>query len=302
MAQRKVQCDVCRLVGTVLENPQGVTSLGRCTFTRLCAGSLHYVANTTKVTGKSQFRRSLYKHVQAVRDTEWVINHGLGGRPLVTTFVGDESQLLPVPATPQTIQYLDGSVCVLKFAIPTAGRADLLLLNTTPVTQLATPTTSASLVQTSGASNVVTVASVGSGPTSLAMEFYAGTGVVNLDFVSLSHDERTSPWYSIPEIVVDYTTRMYVRSFIPLTTPLGSDVLVSGDIPNGTSGRVTLVNGAPIQPKQLLLLLAKPPYDYVDRNYNQYVDLSSALITYINGAFYVRLADVVDAYPPLIHE
>jgi hypothetical protein len=291
MALVLYKCDVCKRDITFPRNPKGLETIGRCTVTLGCRGKLYqedlledFVRGTlpADVVGLDnwQQRRVVYDHTQQQTQVTWIINHGLGTFPVVSTFVEiptpeDPTRLVEV--TPIDIIAIDDDTIKVTFPVAYSGVAQLVARSSD--SQLFTPTVNVtvddSFTQVT-ASSTMTIATVAT-ETNIRVFFNYITPVGGTVPVSLIVDDvpgALSPWVSSDRVLIQ--GRIFtVRSF-----DSNSLAVASGLVPDGSrivfNGIQTDINiPIPIVPstKQVYMLLADAPYGDPDRRFDSVVDM-----------------------------
>ena len=98
MAVVVYKCDVCKREIQLQRKIRSLESIGRCTITNGCRGSLYQIdlledfvrgALPDPVSGLDdwQQRKVLHNHEQAIERDEWIIEHNMGSFPIVSVFV-----------------------------------------------------------------------------------------------------------------------------------------------------------------------------------------------------------------------
>lgn len=139
MAVVVYECDTCKRDVYRKQNTQGIDIVGRCVITDGCKGKLlqkeikpsHAVGHSTApVIGLRDWepRKILYTHTQGLAKKQWVIQHNMGGMPIVNVFsysVNGSMKLNPI--VPLNIEFTSSNVVTISFATSVSGVSQLLM-------------------------------------------------------------------------------------------------------------------------------------------------------------------------------
>ena len=316
------KCPVCDRTIDIVQNEQGLETVGRCVITDGCRGKLY------QLSVKQDFRRGgypdavaglidwtqrkvLYDHTQSVADSEWLIEHKLGVYPSVQVFVdtpsGDGTVL--VEATPDSITVVDENNVIVNLSREESGVAQCVGRSSKPVianVRVEETTTEVALFQMSGNSEITIATTDTSENITLVLSFTTPDGrTVDLTYTVDDVPSITSPWSDTDRIF--FHEKAYViRSFsgvdqVSITDGTVSDsssfYIKSIDV---GSGARSLFN------EELILLLADSPYSEVDKRRSSFVDPTligadeaSFSFFYENGEFWVYDNLVETVFPPI---
>lgn len=139
MAVVVYECDTCKRDVYRKQNTQGIDIVGRCIITDGCKGKLlqkeikpsHAVGHSTApVIGLRDWepRKILYTHTQGLAKKQWVIQHNMGGMPIVNVFsYSVDGSLKLNPIVPLDIEFTSSNVVTISFATSVAGVSQLLM-------------------------------------------------------------------------------------------------------------------------------------------------------------------------------
>lgn len=336
------KCDTCKRTVELIRNIYGLETPHRCTITLGCRGKLyqsHLHVDYTRATLPEsvsglddwQQRKVLYNHTQTIENDSWMIVHNLGSYPAVSVFVNRPTSADPNnqdEIVPDDIVIVSPDIISLRFDRAWSGVAQLVARSSDPQLIQATRTLvqaeAPQTMQISSGGNIVIATRLDKFGTQV-------TGNVELLFTSnanvetaITYGTSTSTtsdvaWSEVQR--VSMRGKIYtVRQFKALT----ADMTV-GSILNGTRFRfrgfdfnADLNNEWVVDPADVdsdsfainaddvLVLLATPPFDSVDRITSQYLDITSVLsqtnpfdLFYDSGEFYVFEDILKTTYPPI---
>lgn len=335
-----MKCDTCKREIELQRNIRGLESVGRCTITHGCRGSLYqvklhpdYIRGTIpdSVTGLDDWkqRKILHDHTQTIERNEWTITHNMGVVPAVSVFVdrpieGDLNNREEI--TPQDVIPIDSNTIKLVFDRAWSGIAQLVSRQSDP--DLLRPTTR-ELIETEDAIQIsnqgeITIATrvnpsiispdLSASVISLVMEYDTTSGAIIQELYS-ADDTPTllSPWngseYDRIVVNVNSTRQPYtVRSFNALTQNM-----TSGNIDSGSTFKFNQVDPAgtgsnfrDIDAGEIIILLASKPFDNVDKLTDQYIDVLKVTPTlnpfgfFYNNGEFFATPDIVTRVFPQI--
>lgn len=262
MAVIVFRCSGCNRLIQLRENQRGVTSIGVCTATEGCSGTLTQVdrlqdrdvpAITNRIPGiaNRQPRNVLYNHVQSIVSTTWTVTHNLNSNPVVQVAIDRPDGTRP-EVTPESVEIVDSNTTRITFNRPESGVAQFLARTTNNEQQRVTAITGPELFQLSN-DNFLTIATTDLTPSTINVDItFVEEGVeVPVVYSAEVPPDDESPWNDVDTVVirgVEYRVR---------TIDLG-DLAASPGIDEGSSFYFPSPNG-------IVLLLALSPYANVDR-------------------------------------
>lgn len=302
------KCDVCKREVELQRNIEGLERVHRCTITQGCRGKLYqtkllpdYIRGgiPDDVSGLDNWtqRKVLHNHTQAIERDEWIIAHNMGAAPIVSVFVdrpleGNLDNREEI--TPTDVIYQTEDIVVLRFDRPWSGIAQLVgrqsdpnLLR--PFERAAEQVVSAAQITASSEISVATLVSADNANPAISfnIQYDTSTGTApTINYVADDQPSTNSPWVDFNKVVVKgkiYTVRSF-SSLVPEMT--------TGVINNGSTFRFTEVDWigdqsfTSIEPGQVLILLASSPYQVVDKQRNQFIDVTSVTETQNPFGFY----------------
>jgi hypothetical protein len=317
------KCDTCKREIELQRNIHGLEHTYRCNITHGCRGKLyhqrllldHIRENLpVDVVGLDNWvpRKILFNFIQTIERNEWTINHQMGTNPMVSVFVNQPIEGNPdnlVEVTPEDVIIVDKNTIIVKLNRPWSGIAQLVgrqsdptILDTTTIqpTDAVVPPYQISV---NGTITVATrVSSLGdpeSIPFNVEYRTPGSTTAVNYNAVSPTIH---SPWSDANRITLKgkvYT----VRTFYALLSDMASGAIGSGS----TFRFVDVLDGSEyreIQRDEIVVLLAQPPYQTVDKITDKYIDVSSITeetntfaLYYNRGEFFALSQVAQNVYP-----
>lgn len=316
-------CDTCNRDVDVLYNKYGIDTAQRCIITDGCLGTLHKkkkhsVASRAQVLADPvdgleywYQKKLLYQHVQSTTSTTWKVKHNLGIIPAIKIYI--KTQTSP-NATPQyqevqadSITQEDKNTLILTFAAPVSGFASCFTVTSENRTeQVTTPTESRMLLTNAGELTIAV-------DSALAATFFDVTPTFAL----------TATFNSSPPFQYTYKIDNFPSILSPWVNVAGQQCVVNGkryqifsfnvvssDIQrNGISSApvvFSLLDLVAIAPKQVIILLASPPFTVYDKIANKYVDVTrvdptNPQLSYNNGEMYAEANIVSITYPPIFY-
>ena len=331
-----MKCDTCKREIELQRNIKGLESVGRCTITHGCRGSLYQVrlhpdyirgSIPDSVTGLDDWkqRKVLHNHTQSIERNEWRIVHNMGVVPTVSVFVNrpiegnlDNREEI----TPDDVVAVDRNTLILRFERAWSGIAQLVSRQSDP--DLLRPTTR-EVIETEGAVQIsnkgeITIATrvdnLSASVISLILEYDTSSGALIQELYS-ADDTPTllSPWngsdYDRIVVNVNSARRPYtVRSFNGLTQNM-----TSGNIDSGSTFKFKQVDPAgtgnnfrDIEASEIIILLASEPFESVDKLTDRYIDVLKVTnelnpfgFFYNNGEFFAIPSVVTRVFPEILN-
>ncbi len=336
MAIVEYKCDTCKREIELQRNINGLEIVGRCIITHGCRGSLYqtklhpdYIRGSIPdpVAGLDDWkqRKVLHNHVQTIEREEWLVEHDMGVVPTVSVFVDRPIQGnldYQEEITPTDIIVIDDNNLKLKFDKAWSGNAQLVSRQSDP--NLLQPIVRTTEVDSTpyqisnlGEISIATRLDVDQAAPiiQLRLEYVSALGVSIIETYFNVDDQPSinSAWQgaAYDRIIVNVNSTRYpftVRSFNGVTASM-----TGGDIESGSTFKFRQIdtsgvgsNWRIIQPGEVLILLATPPYDIVDKVFNQYIDVADVSDTnnqfgfyYNNGEFFALTETITSVYPPI---
>lgn len=323
------KCDTCKREIELRRNIEGLERIQRCVITLGCRGKLYQVdvledyirtSLPEPVSGLLdwQQRRILYNHQQVIAREEWTIEHNLGVFPVVSVFVDRPTQEDPEnreEITPVDIVPVDKNTIKLVFDRSWSGIAQLIgrqsdpnLLE--PFDRAPPPSQEQQLIQMSSGGEITIATKISDTGTEPVIQLnvrYVGASTVP-DILYGADDQPSllSPWNDFNRVLIGgklYTVRSF-NGLIPEMT--------TGAISNGASIRFVGIdrnsdnNVEDILPGEVLILLASPPFENVDKRRDVFVDVTDVTeennpfgFAYNSGEFFVDTQVIETTYPPI---
>lgn len=318
--QTAYQCDTCNRKTRVVENKYGLDVIQRCIITAGCLGKLYKVQTkkevydtppvTPEVPGLEDWfqRKVLYTYTQSIESNSWTIQHNLGSKPIVHVLVNrqdplDPSNTILVEVIPKKVTLINLNVVQVEFDTNESGVAQCVAAasaNTTnPPTQFASVNVENYQLTNNG---ILTVATLDSSPlVDIDLVYTITESSQTIQYTGIDNTPSIgSPWVNANTVFVNGRTYT-VRSFDIVQTQLAPPYFAAGLISNGSGVYFEDV----FAPNEVLILLARRPYEVVDRNYTAYID--TALISktapqmfYDAGELFAPQSLFKSTYPPIV--
>jgi len=138
MSVTTFQCDTCKRETDLLQQPNSLVTVGRCTITQGCRGSLYPTGE--RLTGSSTSstdiedglidfipRITKYDHTQSISNSVWIIQHNLDASPAAIVHMDIEDGLTTyVDPDDYVVNFVDNNNTRIEFANKITGVAQLL--------------------------------------------------------------------------------------------------------------------------------------------------------------------------------
>ncbi len=330
------KCDVCKREKDYQRNVEGIEKVQRCTITHGCRGKLFqvkvlpdYIRGTAPVAvaGLDEWRQRkvLFDHKQTIARDSWNITHNLGTFPSISVFVnipveGDTENLVEIQPIDTII--IDDNNMKLVFDRPWSGIAQLVARQSDPdllkpFTNITTAAaTELQQISIGGEIAIATrVSSIGEDPVIGLTVSYTNTQNVVIENLYADVNEAltnsVSPWDDFNKVVIKgkiYTIRSYY-GIIPAirddTVGPGSTFNYTGVTPS-LSGSPPSTTSRTIQKDEVYVLFADSPFNTVDKDTLQYIDVADITSTqntfallYDSGEFFAQKDVIRSTYPPI---
>lgn len=282
----------------------------------------------------------LFKFEQLQPKTVWTIEHKLNAEPVVTVY--DISSKLPLPKSFYAVEYINPNTVAITHSTPVAGYADCIARTSSP-RQPSAAIRQAELFKASQLSSItmafprLLTRIEGSSYNRNNPALPAPSATINSVPIDICENKRnirieievtqpnqspirclesldeifagTSPWFGWNKIAIKKRQGMCVATKDISRFKIFENV--NGDlsrVPNGTTLRFTRIDYGDgrindIENRGLLMLLATPPYENVDKKRDGFIDLgdirsSNDLIFYFfNSELFVSPKAIEKTYP-----
>ena len=290
------QCDTCTREVELTRNLEGLEAIGRCVITDNCKGFLQQRSVKPEtvngrppksVLGLDDWiqRRVLHTHEQASPNDTWQVKHQLDSRPSIQIFVlvdsADGEELVEVD--PIDITYIDGNQLLLTFSSSVKGICQCIARTSTfNVVQEYNDDQSVSgldeLIQvTTGLElTIATRVDLDAAQTmDLQLAFLSPADLSerpNIDPITFAgiRNIPESPWSPTQRVLIE--GRLYqLRS-----SPVNLTNLLENGVESGNPFFFKTVDGVTPAPDEVYLMLTTSPFDAVDKNYDNIIDISIA--------------------------
>lgn len=330
------KCDTCKRTKEIERNISGLETVGRCTITYGCRGKLYqekllpdYIRGSIPkdVTGLDPWvkRKVVHDHQQPIASTVWTVHHEMGVRPSVIVYVSKPIESNPEymeKIDPYSIQVVDDNTIKLIFERAYSGYAQAYSNQSTPIKagdekvvrkQCTTSAVAPQQISNMGEITIATRVSkfFEADEVTLRVKFTTTNGSTpETEYVADNQPSIYSAW--VTEDLVYIKGEVYtVRSFNGITNEMYNGVINSGSTFNFTG---ITDNSAPgindlraLNRDDAFILLAKPPFETVDRIKNYIIDLTAVTDTknkfdfyFADGEFFANSNVVESVYPSIV--
>lgn len=313
MATITCKCDTCKRSIEIVENPHGLTVIGKCTITNGCRGRLRQVernpntvrgANPTIQPGLDNYtpRKAYAQHIQALSNVRWTVDHDMGVLPAVYVYFPDENgKYIQQDVNSFRVEALNSNTIYIHFESPQKGIAQCVARSSETVKpdtyepEEKSRQVSAKGVITIGVPRYLTQISplpsaitvnvpydlcVQGSKIKLEIEVTRPNEEPSVCFQELdNHIDVRSPWNGWTSIHLEARRDYCLRTAAVLKLrSFGRADLVADDIPNGTRIRFLRIDygtGVPqkIPSRGLMMFLADSPYEYIDKDKDNVIDV-----------------------------
>lgn len=335
MSTISYKCDTCKREIELLENIQGLTVFSKCVITEGCKGKL-YVTDRNPDSIRESFptdasdlddytaRRAFVEFEQNILSNTWKIQHDMSVFPAVTVYLDVDGVVSELPPDEYTINLITNNSLEIVFSEPKKGIAHLVARSSVPLE----PTTQIdpdNLFQLSN-DGIITFAVpkfVIHSSTMLPIDLQNQEVEVEICLeipdqepivcieqlpAELSTD---SPWVGWDEILVRKRRNYYPRTKNILDFNVFEDsTLTLDDIEDGTKlsfKRINFGDGVyrKIESRALFILLAKTPFEPIDKILNQLLDVGELesenpdYLIFNNGNLFADNSAIESIYPDI---
>ena len=343
MATVKYQCDTCKREIELLENSKGLTVFSSCVITSGCRGRL-YKLDRNPYNFREAFaeadpegdldnflpRKVFFRYEQKILSDKWIVRHNLNTNPVVKIFIESEDglKITPLESDEFTVHYSSSNVLEVIFDESFTGQVHLISRSITE-SNVETIPPSENLFQVSY-NNTLSFAVISKyfNPLFPYPEVYTD-GDVQIDIVLEEPNEEPifcseilrgpeaglSPWNDFRSLLFRRRRNFNVKTKNLINFRVISNRYDSlDDIPQLTRLTITGINFYPsqtndsqdIKSKQLLMLLAKEPYDKADKNLDKLIDVGEIgqqkknnSFIFVDGILYSDPGNVESVYPKI---
>lgn len=336
-------CDTCKRNIQVPRNIKGLEIVQRCTITLGCRGKLFQtsllqdysqpsILNDIQGLTNWQPRKALFNFTQTLVSQTWDIQHNLDTYPVITVYVNNPTTDNPYNVeqkVPETIEIISSNEIKISFMRPYSGVAQLVARSTSP--GLLQPTNIENVipkptpVQLTNNCNFILATLYNKFGTNLnlnlQLQFTTNAGIsTTYFFTSTTNLDTSTSWSDVNTVVIN--GKIYLlRQFSGLTTDIATGQVSNGTIfrfqgfdtnLDGTDNYVIdnedQISGSPplLNTGDMLLLLSNSPFDVIDKNVTQFIDISLITSTknigtlyYNNLEFYANPSVIGSIYPPI---
>ncbi len=337
MAVIVFRCTDCDREIQIIEQPQGLETIGRCVITNRCRGNLYKVDRKQDfavgqfppdVTGLTNWiqRNVVFDHTQAIAEDVWTVIHNLGVNPSVQVLVDRETLVDGVIITsrieiePQSITLVDENILTIQFNRPESGLAQIIARSTvaTQSVEAVTPAITYLPITTEG---ILTIGAnlnssqfpVGPSANTCIVRVYildqetldetAFQSAVFKDYTA-TLPVSTSAWSDVDEVFVNSVT------YTVLTIDIGDP---ENDFNAPSAGTVLFQSGTSTaefpndQASNMIVLLSADPHKNADKNRNELfrpdLEVGPALtldsFIFANGEFSLDQTKAEKVFPPI---
>lgn len=341
MATISYKCDTCKRETELIENQSGFTIIGKCNITEGCLGHLYRTGRNPNnvresspsfVEGLSNFipRKALYEYPQTLPSDSWEVTHNMGVLPATFVYISDSNGAIKyIKDEEYTVAPEGKNKIVVKFKQKYSGIIQCVARSTVPQIPNTLPSPETTFQVSS--KGILTIAvpkyiTYTSGPNiGQTLNVCVPNNSVKIDIeISKPNEEsfvcseivpnvldNRSPWNAWSEIIVAKRKNYCVRTIDILKMKVfGTAILKASDIPNGTRMRFLSIDYGDgivrkINTRSVLALLAKSPYQYVDKIQDQIVDIGEMsgstpdYFVYVDGELRIDNTLVEKTYPDI---
>lgn len=325
MAVVVYKCNTCKREKQFVHNPQGLETVGRCTITFGCRGTLfrtNFLRDFQRtnlpdpVPGLDDWfaRKVLHNHTQAIAQEQWTITHNMGTFPSVSAFVDRPIQGNPDnrdEVTPTDIVVVDENTVRLVFDRRQSGIAQLVARQSDPDlfdTESVQPETQPSSLQLTNNGELTLATLINTFNEEPVLTFDITYQPSSGSPITITHAVDLQPSIDSSWSDVD---RVLIKGKIYKIRSVNIIDQIASTIPTGSAFRFTQVvpgSGTPqnIEKGQVLLLFADQPFGTVDKNTRQSIDVTSVTqntntfsLFYDSPELYARPDIVQQVFPPI---
>ena len=282
-------------------------------------------------------RRAFYEHNQQILNSEWKIQHNLGAVPAIDVFIQTDTStptLTKLDNSAYKINIIDKNTCSITLGGPYTGIAHLVARTSNQEFNIA-PIQSIDLFKvTFGGIFVFAIPKYLTKfevppqppltPADLPLDLLNEDIRIRVSVTEPNKEEiicverinlrtlNSTPWVGWKEILLRKRRNYYIRykSIFSFTSTFELDTVSSGDIPDGTQVKFLEIDFGtgsfqPIEQGDLLLLLASPPYQAIDKIRNQVIDVGAMIkndydyFLYRGGELYTSPSNIQSTYPQI---
>lgn len=288
------------------------------------------------------FQNILFKFEQLQPKRVWTIEHKLNAEPAITVF--DVSSKLALPKTGYVVTYVDSDTVKITHSTPVAGYADLVARTSSPRQPVAT-LRQADLFQTSVASSITlafprlltriegasynlnnpTLPAPSATVNSVPLDICENKQNIRIEIEVTQPNQSpircletldtvfagSSPWFGWNKIAIKKRQGMCVATKDISKFKVFENI--NGDlsrVPNGTTLRFTRIDYGDgrindIENRGLLMLLATPPYENVDKKRDGFIDLGDIknqeelVFYFFNSEIFIAPKAIEKTYPQI---
>lgn len=282
-------------------------------------------------------RKAFYPHVQEVLNPVWNIKHNLGSVPAVDVFIQTDTStdtLTKLDVSEYKITIVDKNTCNVTLPGPYKGIAHLVARTSIQEFDIAPVPTNDQTMITFGGIFVMAVPKFLTKfevppqppftPADLPLDLKNQDIRLRVSVTEPNKEEiicvetvnlitlNSTPWVGWKEILLRKRRNYYIKykSIFSFTSTFELDTVTNKDIPNGTQVRFLEIDFGtgsfqPIEQGDLLLLLANPPYQAIDKIRNKVVDVGAMIkndfdyFLYQDGELYTSPSNIQSTYPQI---
>lgn len=315
----RYKCTVCKREKELPRNTKSVETIQRCTITQGCRGEMYQVAvlqdfvrgrTTPDAEGLDnwQQRKMLYNHTQKIPSNQWIINHGLGTIPNISTFVdlpdGTQEEIVP-----SDIVNLNQDQTVVNFDINHTGIAQAVARSTNPsilqTTNVKQVQATSKQLSVNGEIVLAIRRSIGtttSQTITLSVLFNVNNRQEFFEYQAFPTPTVQTAWGGVSTVSIRGKPYI-VYGFNMLESTAFDLIIENGSTFNFLSYSVNLQDPKPLLGGDCIILLSDFPFDAPDRIVDKYIDSTGTKINNVDGLvfnnreFYANPAIIRSIYP-----
>lgn len=282
-------------------------------------------------------RKAFYSHTQEVINPVWTIKHDLGSVPAIDVFVQTDTSsnnLIKLDISEYKINILDKNTCTITLPSPYKGIAHLVARTSIQGFDISPIIVDYQTIITFGGIFVIAIPKFLTKfevppqppltPADLPLDLRDQSIRIRVSVTEPNKEEiicietinlitlNSTPWVGWKEILLRKRRNYYIKykSIFSFTSTFELDTLTPKDIPNGTQIRFLEIDFGtgsfqPIEQGDLLILLANPPYQAIDKVRNKIIDVGAMIrnnfdyFLYQDGELYTSISNIQNTYPQI---
>lgn len=339
------KCTTCKKTTEIVENIYGITTIGSCTITEGCKGKLIRQDRNPAILASSGFvkvsevtktdyshRRTFFQKDFTLKTNAWIVKHELGTLPSVYVYKDIEGGQVQLKKKDFKVELIDANTIRVAFIDAITGTVQCVARSSVPYDP---ETKTEDVEQRQGSTNGVLTFAIPRYLTQIGplltptptSEFPIDLCAVRirieveirkpnqepevcLETLTDSIDIR-SPWIGWRTLLLEGRRDVCVRTIPILSMKVfGGANKTKYDIPDGTQVKIRRIEYGsaypePIPSRGLSILLSKPPYEVIDKDLDNIIDVGELLgddlgtFIYRNGELFISEDAIESTYPQI---